>query len=151
MMLRENGRKTYNYSAQFAWLVPAVAWLGLIVLTTSVAAQTPAPVDDGFWTRLGRATKFRHDPVTPKDFVVKSRTTAARDDFMPVGITPPERDIRVKSGSEVAGTEAALDALRGKHDRVAGRKPRKLAVKAAPAAKPPAVARNPVNILVPAN
>ena len=80
--------------------------------------------------------KIKHGPVTPKDFVVNSRASAPRHDFMPVGVTPPDHSIRVKSADEVLAAAAALDGLRGRHDRAGGRTPRaaKKAAKPAPAA-----------------
>jgi hypothetical protein len=88
-------------------------------------AQTAAPPlePESAFGDFMRNFKFRHPPVTPKDFVVKSRAAAPPNEFMPVEKTPPDHDIKVKSKEEVAATTAALDALRGSHDHVAGRKP----------------------------
>ena len=111
----------------------------LVVLAPAVAAAqspaAPAPIVAPEQEQSGAEAlllkfKIKHPPVTPKDFVVKSRAAAPRHDFMPVGVTPPDRVVKVKSASEITATTAALDARRGAHDRLSGRKPEPRAGKA---------------------
>ena len=129
------------------------AGLAIFAMTGIARAQTLPPVaDDSILAKIARATKFRHDPVTPKDFVVQSRASAPRTNFMPVGVTPPDHAIAVKSVANVRGTEASLIALRSGHDRLAGRKQGKRLKKVSTPAGPPKPskpARLPVNILIP--
>lgn len=44
----------------------------------------------------------------PKSFVVNTRPD--RQEYMPVGVTPPARSIRAKSPAELAAEQAALSA-----------------------------------------
>ena len=117
-------------------LIFMCASLGVALASLPAMAQpaAPPPQPESAFGDFMRNFKFRHPPVTPKDFVVKSRAAAPPVEFMPVEKTPPDHDIKIKSKEEVAATTAALDALRGRHDHVAGRKPKKpLKAAAAPA------------------
>lgn len=108
-------------------------WLAAAVALTSWPAGAQSAAED-----LLLSLKIKHGPVTPKDFVVNSRASAPRHDFMPVGVTPPDHALKIKSKDEVLAATAALDGLRGRHDRAAGRRTR--AVKKAVAPVPPAAA-----------
>ena len=118
--------------------------LGLLALPALASAQAAPPPPAEPASAVGdflKSFKFKHPPVTPKDFVVNSRAASPRHDFMPVESTPPDHDIKVKSAAEIASTTAALDAMRGHHDSLTGRRPRAL-VKAK---KPPKAALAPGN------
>ena len=108
------GRLNAALAAALIVFVPAVA-----------AAQSLSPPEQEQSGAEGLLLKFKikHPPVTPKDFVVNSRASAPRHDFMPVGVTPPDRVVKVKSASEITAATEALDARRGAHDRLSGRKP----------------------------
>ena len=97
--------------------------IALLGVSVTVRAQSAGETEPGGIEGLLRATGIRHGPISPQDFVVKSRASAPRHDFMPVGVTPPEHSIRVKTPEEIKATTASLDALRGGHAHLAGRKP----------------------------
>ena len=112
-------------------------WLAAAIALASLSACAQSATED-----LLLSLKIKHGPVTPKDFVVNSRASAPRHDFMPVGVTPPDHAIRIKSKDEVLAATAALDGLRGRHDRAAERKPRAARKTARPAPPPPAAPNN---------
>lgn len=94
-----------------------------LVCLPAIAQTAPPPEPESAFGNFMRNFKFKHPPVTPKDFVVKSRAAAPPIDFMPVEKTPPDHAVKVKSKDEITATTAALDALRGRHDQIADRKP----------------------------
>lgn len=95
--------------------------LVLLAYSSGTHAQTlPSPEPESAVGDLLLKFKIRHGPVTPKDFVVNSRQSAPRHDFMPVGVTPPDHEMKVKSQDEILATTASLDALRARHGRPAG-------------------------------
>ena len=97
--------------------------IALLGLPAAACAQTPGDAEPGGVEGLLRAAGIKHGPIAAKDFVVKSRASAPRHDFMPVGVTPPDHAVRVKTPEEIEATTASLDALRGGHGRPAGSKP----------------------------
>ena len=126
------GRLSAALAAALVVFVPAVA--------AAQSPAAPAPIVAPEQEQSGAEGlllkfKFKHPPVTPKDFVVKSRASAPRHDFMPVGVTPPDHAVKVKNASEIAATTAALDARRGAHERLSSRKPTPQAGKAKASAK----------------
>ena len=100
----------------------------LLALPLGVRAQNAGDPEPSGVEGLLRATGVKHGPIAATDFVVRSRASARRHDFMPVGVTPPDHAVPVKSPAEVQAATASLDALR------AGRRPATPRRKAAHAA-----------------
>jgi hypothetical protein len=93
-----------------------LAGLALLALLPALSACTETahpgrnPQLSGFRTEVGEA----------KDFVRESRATAPRD-FIPVGVTPPERRIAPRDEEGVARLEKELLADRRKSQGYANR------------------------------
>jgi hypothetical protein len=68
---------------------------------------------------LARKAKLVPEPVEPKDFVKQSRP--AETNFLPVGVMPPERQLKVKSSEELKAMRADLEAAALRHDKASGR------------------------------
>ncbi len=107
----------------------ALIFVGALLasLGSAIAQNAAAPANP--LADLARAAKLIPDPVEPKDFVKKTRP--ANTDFLPIGMIPKARDLKVKTPTEVKAMEQELDNARAVQDRIAGRKP------AAKPAKPP--------------
>jgi hypothetical protein len=104
-----------HVAAQAVMIVGALIGSGLL----SLAEEAPAPANP--LADIARAAKLVPDPVEPKDFVKKTRP--ATTDFLPIGIVPKERDVKVKTPDEIKAMEHELDSARAVQDRIAGRKP----------------------------
>ena len=103
----------------------------------------PAAAADSPVKNLAKATNFATDVPEPKDFVVKSRASAATNDYIPVHERPPARPEKVLTPAGVAAERKALEAVAANHDRISGRpvtpvkttaKPKRTSPEAAPAA-----------------
>jgi len=103
------------------------AGAALMSLGSAIGEDALAPANP--LADLARAAKLVPDPVEPKDFVKKTRP--ANTDFLPIGMIPKARDLKVKTPAEVKAMEQELDNARAAQDRIAGRRP------TAKAAKPP--------------
>jgi hypothetical protein len=113
------------------WLSRAL----LLVLAVTAAAATKAQDADQSATNplidLARKVKLLPEPVEPKDFVKQTRP--AQTDYLPVGVLPPERELKVKTPDELKAMEAELDTARARHDKISGRPAPKLKPPAKPA------------------
>jgi hypothetical protein len=107
----------------------------LLVLALTAAAATSAQDAEKKETNplidFARKVKLLPDPVEPKDFVKQTRP--AQTDYLPVGVVPPERDLKVKTAEELKAMEAGLDKARSRHDKISGRPPPKVKPLAKPA------------------
>jgi hypothetical protein len=101
--------------------VEALMVVGALVASSMAGLAEEAPAPTNPLADLARAAKLVPDPVEPKDFVKKTRP--ASTDFLPIGIVPKARDVKVKTPAEVKAMEQELDQARAVQDRIAGRKP----------------------------
>ena len=62
-------------------------------------------------------------PADPKDFVKATRGAAPQDDYLPVGVRPAPREIKIKTPAERAAEEAQLQSAITTHDQISGRVP----------------------------
>jgi hypothetical protein len=107
-------------------MTPGRYWRGLVLVvgtTLSLVGAAPAPAfgqeSDNPLTDLARRAKLMPEPVEPKDFVKQSRP--AQTDFLPVGVMPPDRRLKVKSPEELKAMQADLEAAGLRHEKIAGR------------------------------
>ena len=98
-----------------------MAFLAVVSTAGPVLAQTAAnpsnPIDV-----ISQRLKFRTEPREPADFVKKSRTPDASLDYIPLANPGGAPARPAMTPDEVRAREAELDALRGRHDRLSGRK-----------------------------
>jgi hypothetical protein len=72
----------------------------------------------------------------PEDWVKATRPKEPSD-YMPVGVTPPQHPLRVKTPAELAATKAALEAARAAMEKRLGRRPVPASAGSSPRPKPP--------------
>jgi hypothetical protein len=101
----------------------AVVLLCALVCAGSAAAQgNTAPGSDDPLSTVLKGVKLKTDVGTMPDFVVKSRPPADSLHYIPIGSARPEPATPPLTVEEIKAEEAKLDALRLRHDRIAGRK-----------------------------
>ncbi len=95
----------------------------LSCLTAGVAiAQNEfvPPAKDGPLGGLSRSLKFRHEPSTPPDWVVKTRRPD-QEGFIPTGAAARTEPAKPMSLEKLKEVERSLDAERARHDRLGRR------------------------------
>jgi hypothetical protein len=99
-----------------ALLLAMAAGLAASACTTAGEGSLPNPVRG-----LAETTGFATTPPPAADFV---RTTRQADaTYLPVGVTPPPRDIAPKTPDQIKAMETELDSTLDSHSAIAG-KPR---------------------------
>jgi hypothetical protein len=78
------------------------------------------PAKDGPFSGLSRSLKFRHEPSTPPDWVVKTRRPD-QESFMPTGAAARTEPAKPMSLEKLREVERSLDAERARHDRLGRR------------------------------
>lgn len=86
----------------------------------SACAQSAAPAEAPM-KKLFKLGNFATDTVPPKEFVVKSRPSPDKLDYLPVHVRPAARPGKIYTPAEAKAKEAELDELRLAHDRLANR------------------------------
>jgi hypothetical protein len=96
-------------------------WMSLMTLPLlgSGASKVFGQETDNPLREIARKAKLLPETVEPKDFVKQSRP--AQTDFLPVGVTPPGRPLKVKSPEELKAMQADLEAAALRHDKISGR------------------------------
>ena len=94
---------------------------GALAQSVDPARDTTGPGGPLEWVL--RKSGLTAKPVEPKDFVKQSRGTATGDDYLPVGVKPEARSIKIKTPAERAAEEAKLQAAITTHDQLSGRPP----------------------------
>lgn len=96
------------------------SFLLLPLLSLSLAACALAPADeDGIAKRAATLARIATPTAEPKPFVAESRPQSTT--YLPVGVTPPKRELQPRSAAGAAALEAELDAERKKSDEFARR------------------------------
>ena len=100
---------------RFAVLASSIS---LALLGSAASQEADNPLQD-----LARKAKLLPEPVEPKEFVKQLRP--AQTDFLPIGMMPPARPLKVKSPEELKAMQADLEAAGLRHDKISGRPPTK--------------------------
>ncbi|HRK43779.1 MAG TPA: hypothetical protein PLH11_12125, partial [Gemmobacter sp.] len=90
---------------------PAVA----LALLLSGCALAPFE-EDGIFRKVTTTVGATGQLVEPKEFVRENRT--GREDYLPVGVTPPQPAIPVRQGASVTALENELNALKARNEQV---------------------------------
>lgn len=90
-------------------------------LLAAACTQANSPAGNKTVHGLAVAVGAATEPPEPADFVKSTRT--GEKDYMPVGVTPPDRTLEPRKGDDVKKLENELEATRSQHDRLADRKP----------------------------
>lgn len=94
----------------------SLAALAGVLVTIALAGCAPQPfADDGLTKQAASLIGTAAIPSEPKAFVRDQREAAPQ--YIPVGVTPPKREIQPRSAKEAAELEAELNAQR---DRARG-------------------------------
>jgi hypothetical protein len=99
-----------------ASLLAFAAAMAVSACTTAGEGTVPNPVRG-----LAETTGFATTPPPPADFVRSTRRPDAT--YLPVGVTPPPREIAPKSPDEIKAMESDLDSTLNTHSAISG-KPR---------------------------
>lgn len=98
----------------------ALAQLAGVLVTAALAGCAPQPfADDGLTKRSASVIGAAAIPAEPKPFVLEQRE--ATPAYIPVGVTPPKRELQPRSASEAAALEAELAAQRDRSRGFAAR------------------------------
>jgi hypothetical protein len=98
----------------------SVPHLAGILVTAVLAGCAPQPfADDGLTKRSAALLGTATIPSDPKPFVRDQREVAPA--YIPVGVTPPKREIQPRSTSEAAALEAELNDQRDRSRGFAAR------------------------------
>jgi hypothetical protein len=101
----------------------AIVFLCVLAGAGSAAAQdNKAPGSDDPLSRFLKGVKLKTDVGDMPDFVVESRPPADTLHYIPIGGARPEPATPTMSVEKIKAEESELDALRLRHDRIAGRK-----------------------------
>ena len=84
-------------------------------------ALSAQPEPDGPVKNLFKLGSLATDPPKPKEFVTASRPDQSGSQYLPVHVRPPARPEPVLTATGVKQEEAALDAIRKRHDQLSGR------------------------------
>jgi hypothetical protein len=98
----------------------SLAQLVGVLVTAALAGCAPQPfADDGLTKRSAALIGAAAIPAEAKPFVREQRDPSPN--FIPVGVTPPKREIQPRSASEAAALEAELAAQRDRSRGFAAR------------------------------
>jgi hypothetical protein len=124
-------------------LVPNLAQLAGVLVTAALAGCAPQPfADDGLTKRSAALIGTAAIPAEPKPFVRDQREAAPA--YIPVGVTPPKRELQPRSAAEAAALEAELA---GQRDRARGFATRPAPPSSYDGSIPPRVAPPPKELL----
>lgn len=92
---------------------------GLVLLAVALAGCSEPAARDNILRRPAELTGFATTVGEPKDFVREKRL--AHEDYIPVGVTPPDHAIKPKSPADLARYQKALDESRARTEAAASR------------------------------
>jgi hypothetical protein len=91
-----------------------------IFATSALPGCAPQPfADDGLTKRSASVLGAATIPAEPKPFVRDQRQ--ASPEYIPVGVTPPQRELRPRDAGAASALEAELDAQRRRSQEFATR------------------------------
>ncbi|MBN8535369.1 MAG: hypothetical protein J0L51_14925 [Rhizobiales bacterium] len=122
---------------------PSLAQVAGVLVTAALAGCAPQPfADDGLTKRSAALIGTATIPSEAKPFVRDQREASPA--YIPVGVTPPQRELQPRSASEAAALEAELAAQR---DRARGFATRPVPPSSYDGSIPPRVAPPPKELL----